>query len=92
MSYDLEFNHTTTRDNGIKQPLLKQGATPTGVSLTEITENLNRVSKNIGILTNYSKSLGKGKMKPQERTAMNRLLMDTSSYFQKAGELLESYK
>lgn len=93
MSYDLEFEPRPNRgENGIKQPLLTQGPVNSGASLTEIQENLNRVSKNIRTLTNYANGLGKGKMSQQERTAMNRVLKDTSDCFKKAGELLENYK
>lgn len=92
MSYDLEFSGPTNNDNGIKQPLLKQGLTNGGASLTEIQENMNRVSRNIATLTTYSQKLGKGKMSSQEHSAMNRVLVSTSTCFQKAGELLENYK
>lgn len=79
MSYDLEFDPKPSRgDNGIKQPLLNQGPINAGASLTEIQENLNRVSKNIRTLTNYANGLGKGKMTQQERATMNRVLKDTS--------------
>jgi len=92
MSYDAEFEPRFNNNNGIKQPLLHKQPPKGGASITEIQENLNKVSKNIGVLTNYSNNLGKGKMAQSDRNSMNKVLIDTSNWFKTAKELLENYK
>lgn len=92
MSYDLEYDSIPKRTNGISQPLLTKNPVNQNSSPTEIQDNLTKVAKNIGTLSNYAKNLGKGKMNKQEHISMNRLLNDTSLSFRKVGELLENYK
>lgn len=91
MSYDAEFEPTFKRDKAAKEPLLHRG--PVNVaSSTEIQETLNKVTKNIGSLKNYSSRLGRGTMSSQERSSMNRILNDTWMAFKKCSDLLENYK
>ena len=96
MSYDMEYNSRKPRDVDIKQPLLNQGNSNgangnTAPSPTEIIESLDRVSKNLQKLKTYSDKLENGKLQDQERTAMNRIMPDTSKALIKCRELLSNY-